>query len=298
MLLPPVSSKITRMAKVFLPLYSMSASGSVGGTVCYHPVADQPAREIRRAINGREVVAQYPPRIVTGRGYVRMKPQRRPELARRKRGRRGRLAYNLFSAQVAFPIANHIANWVIKNNIAIFSGNSPEGHDIFQPWTLRRFALRGETREQRKFPGQQRNRTVSIRTDVTVPLNKREFIVHSIIGHDTMRWRNLLLSWNKLTNQQQEEWNELFTFTTEHIAPYRFPTGGNPFPRGIMYAGIVNAFLLGFFSAVGPIFTQATNHAAYRSPRTEADYPLVIAAWERHLASTNDNRAETTTPWG
>lgn len=194
------------MARVYNPLHSESASGSINGNLTFAAVRDQRPRVIRRTINGEEVDAHYPARIMSGQGIARSKIRARPDLKRRAAASGARITPAQDYITAAFTSTRKLARFLVTRNTRIsrFSGDLLEAEA--HPWWQQMFHQRADNREIRKYPGQPQGESTSWRRRVTAAVTPDGFIMRELIGRNHSNIRMAEAMWNNTFDAWQRRW--------------------------------------------------------------------------------------------
>ena len=285
------------MAKVINPLHSATASGSVGATVCYTPVGVQRAREIPRTINGEEVVAQYPTRIVSGRGIVRAKPRGAKDFKRSKP--RARTARTTAEQQRRdrFAWISQLAHWVVRENIAIGPDDPALMPQPQPPWWDSVYFLRGVNREIVRFPGQPEGTSVSIRRFYSRPLTPHGYVFRQLYTRGSFRLETTMAAWEQLPPEYQARWQFGGTAPVESL-----PVPGN-IGDGFVYSpGFANALMQ--VAYLSPRFALSKNwlregqqNQLWKTPFARGPGDQVVGAWVVHISSAFDTEVIQLHPW-
>lgn len=281
------------MARVKNPLNSLAASGSVGELVTYqHRHTDSPI-EVRRSINGEPVTAIYPERIIDGRGIARLKPRSRGDLSRRRLAARGARGKAAIESQDRFNLARILADWCVRNNIAIFGPTAVPR----PPFWSGVYDQRGENREMRKFPGQPAGESVSIRRRITGTITPRGYMMRQLLSRRLIRYNITLAAFLNLDNAARSTWTPSPAAPTDPL-PIPYQVGDLTIRDPAFYHfWIIAAFFINRFD-MPQFWVQNGERARVVSGFQVAPIPPEkIEAWENHIAAQNEIRRQTTGPW-
>ena len=270
------------MAKVKFPLFSLSASGSIGRTITYNKCANQQARLIPRQRGAARFVAEYPSRALSGLSVARKMPNR---LNRRRLVPEDALVPltpGLQRQRAIFALGVRVSAWLVIHNIGVARRNPDESGLLLRPWWNDFYTQQAISYEERKFPGQPEGETLQIRRQFLGTQTPQSYIFRQIVARGNIRFENFMRTW---LNTDIEIWRSL---APEGNAPYE----GLPYMRAFgipdeLRAVYVNfwlwtSFLLNRFAfpdggVIGPPFFGLWTNTADLPP----DAPEVVAHRER-----------------
>lgn len=285
------------MAKVKFPLWSLSASGSLGKTVCYSPQAEEASRQRDRVIKDTDNIAIYPARIISGRAIARLKP--RGSAAIRRQSKIYKEPESLIQAQrqAQFTFAQTLARWIIENNLTVSPVDPLTRPEPVYPWTDGRYFLRGENREIRKFPGQVPGKTLGIRRRTTRPTTEFGYVMRQLITRRNFRFNITLIAWTNLPNPYVDLWLPSGNAPWDNL-PRTFPLHrGIIVDRTFANMWMQASFLIPRFELQKNWLEAGTQNGMWISTDKRADNDPVILNWEKHLDSESDYLEQNVQSW-
>ena len=222
------------MAKVKFPLFSLSASGSIGRTITYNKCANQQARRILRQRDGTQFVAEYPSRALSGLSVARKMPNR---LNRRRLMSEDALvpiAPGPARQRAIFALGIRVSAWLVIHNIGVARRNPDESGLLLRPWWNDFYTQQSISYEERKFPGQPEGETLQIRRQFLGTQTPQSYIFRQIVARGNVRFETFLRTW---LNTDIEIWRRL---APEGNAPYE----GLPYLRAFGIADDLRALFV------------------------------------------------------
>ena len=276
------------MAKVKYPLHSLSASGTVGKQVTFHKSGGNKPHIITRRRGDKVINAVYPRRRISGEGIARIKPGRRGDLRKRRPGENIPANEEQALREAQFRHATTITDWIVRNNIVV-AESDPNNRTIpLRPWWDGLYFQRGQTSEERRFPGQGEGESLNIRRQITGATTKRGFISHQLLTRSLFRFTITLAAWRNLTPVENTTWLPGGDAPWEEL-PMLFPLPGEQFfTRTFANIWIQAAYLIPLFEMprnwlrIG----QRVNVWVSEHPRPDSD--PAVAAFKAHLSAQND----------
>ena len=276
------------MAVVKNPLHSASASGSIANALCFSPVGDTRPRTIHREVEGLPVDAQYPARIMSGRGIVRLKPQYRGDLRKPLPAGAGKENRQQQLREDRFTAAATISRWIVRNNL-VPSVLAPALLDPTpRPWSAGVYLRRTENRELRKFPGQEIGETLSVRRRVAAPTTEQGFVMHQLLSRRYFRFEITLAAFLNLPQEQISTWVPGGDAPWSEL-PQFFSFGGDlNVPRVFVNCWIQAAYFIPLFALPKEWLIVGQRAEVWRSPVVvDSDDPDVIE-WRNYWSAQSD----------
>ena len=276
------------MARVRYPLWSLSASGSVGEQICYGKAGGEPPRTINRARDGEAIAADYPRRQISGAGIARLKPGYRGDLRKRKAGENIPADPVQAQKEAVFRHAGTLTRWIVRNNLVVATGNPNGFLPPLPPWWDGLYFQRGEKREERRFPGQPAGESLTIRREITGATTKHGFISHQLLTGAFFRFDITLTAWRNLTTIENATWEPQGSAPWSEL-PDRFELpGGEYFTRTFANVWIQAAYLIPRFELPKRWLNIGQRAAVWISEHPRPDTDPAVIEFEEHLSSAND----------
>ena len=285
------------MATVKFPLWSLDASGSVGGLLTYSRGAGTAARPVDKSVDGRAYTAEYPARVLDGRGIVRLKPRARPDLKRRHIVTGLKTAPGQQLREDQFRVAGMLADWLYRWSLVV-SLHDPQAPPVaVHGWWEGLYFQRGENRELRKFPGQPEGATLSIRRAITGTNSAKGYLMRQLLSRRLVRFDVTLEAFAGLTAAQKATWLPSGN-APWHLLPDAYDFGdfhieGQTFVNIWMQA----AELIARFALPKRWLYTGQRAGLWRATRSYPKNHAVVLAWEKHLSSGDGYKAEPVSRW-
>ena len=202
------------MAKVKFPLFSLSASGSIGRTITYNRCANQQARRISRQRGATRFVAEYPSRALSGLSVARKMPNRLNRRRLLSEDELVPLTPGPARQRAIFALGVRVSAWVVVHDLGVALFNPETSGLLLRPWWNDFYTQQAVSYEDRKFPGQVEGETLQIRRFFLGTQTPQSYIFRQIVARGNVRFETFLQTWN---NQGEAFWRRL---GTEGNAPY------------------------------------------------------------------------------
>lgn len=286
------------MAKVRFPLWSLSASGSIGETINYQQAGETQRRVDSKARQGEFFEAQYPPRVITGRGIVRQKPGKRRDLRRAtaQDGETPTSQQGIFQAQFSYISA--LTQWVVRHNIIFFHFNSPPPTGQLYPWWDEYYTQQEETRELRKFPGQPKGETLAIRRTIPARLTKHGYIFRQLIGKTNIRIRLGLQAWLNIDERARRGWTIGGSPDVGTLPGYTLAPGSSFEKRQFSAYYLESVYLINHYNILPRWQENGTTGGLINALDIRPPGDPVRRRFEEFISQENDYRRVQVTSWG
>lgn len=285
------------MAKVKFPLHSLSASGSLGGQITFNKVAEQPARTIIRTIDGEQITAEYPARIIGGRGIAKMKIQRRRDIPKRKALSNDKAFPTQADTERLLAVSAMLSSWMVRHKISI-SRSMPTGRGSDTAPAHHGYLLgRGENREIRRFPGQPEKSTLSIRRDITSPKSGYTHLIHLLLTANYSRFLITARHWDGVGRNTLHKWRPRGDAPWEELPESLYlPTIG-VVNRAFLNIWLQLSYLVPRFELIKDWFPRGQQNLLWVNPTYTEEQNPNYNAYLQFINSDNDSTAIQQQPW-